>query len=206
MTIFIAKKISEYCHSKFQRKKSYLFCILNINDLITSYVIKVIRNYFSFRHNFISDCRYINVLQVNKIMSISRRLKEMKDKAEALEKNCDRIYEEIINIEPFQGPNLNKRLRKIDAEAEKYLNKARAFSELQITVSPQERDEIDELWQDINLSISSCTSTLISARNYLEEESFLVAIINTVKEIGHELRQSLSLMATTIAGLLPEGR
>lgn len=143
---------------------------------------------------------------VYEVMSISRRLKEMKNQAEALEKNCDRIYEEIINMEPFQGLDLSKKLRRIEAEAEKYLNRAKGFSELQISISSHEKEEVDELWSDINLSINSCISTLISARNYLEDESFLVAVVNIVKEIGRELKQSLSLMGSRIAGLLSEAR
>ncbi|MEM7556545.1 MAG: hypothetical protein AAF378_21085 [Cyanobacteria bacterium P01_A01_bin.84] len=130
----------------------------------------------------------------------------MKNQAEALEKNCDRIYEEIINMEPFQGLDLSKKLRRIEAEAEKYLNRAKGFSELQISISSHEKEEVDELWSDINLSINSCISTLISARNYLEDESFLVAVVNIVKEIGRELKQSLSLMGSRIAGLLSEAR
>ena len=134
------------------------------------------------------------------------RLKEMKNQAETLEKNCDRIYEEIVNIKPFQGPNLNNKLRKLEAEAEKYLIRARGFAELQITISSHEKEEVDELWSGTQLSINSCISTLISARNYLEDESFLVAVVNIVKEIGRELKQSLSLMGSRIAGLLSEAR
>lgn len=139
-------------------------------------------------------------------MSITGRLREMKSNAEILEKNCDTIYNEIINIEPFQGLDLNRKLRKLIAEAQKYLSRAKGFSELQITVSSHDKEEVDELWTDIQLSINSCVSTLISAKNYLEDESFLVAVVNTVKEIGRELKQSLSLMGNRIAGLLSEAR
>ena len=140
-------------------------------------------------------------------MSLLTRLQQINTDASALESSSDKLYDEIKNVQPFEGPGLEKNLRKLETDARRLLAKMAGLAQLTTgKVSSDDKSEINELWGNIKSSLTICNGTLSAGRRYLESESTLVFMSTVINEIGKLIRDSILLTGETIKGLLKAGK
>jgi hypothetical protein len=140
-------------------------------------------------------------------MSLLNRVQQMKNDASVLENSCESIYREIKNVEPFEGPGLQKNLRQIEADVTKLLRKAKGLAEINAgKVTQDDATEINDLWGEIAASLECCEASLSAGREYLENESILVFLSTVIKDIGFAIRDTIKLVGSNIKGLLEAGQ
>jgi hypothetical protein len=136
-------------------------------------------------------------------MSLLTRLQQMNSDASALESSSEEIYGKIKNVQPFEGPGLEKNLRQLEADVKRLLTKADGLAQLNAgAVRLDDVSEINDLWGNLRSSLNSCNASLSAGREYLENESILVFLSTVVKEIGKLIRDTIQLTDKTIKGLL----
>jgi hypothetical protein len=126
--------------------------------------------------------------------------------AKHLDSLCDTTYDEILNIEPFQGPYLEGKLKKVETEAKKLCRKADGLSALNEKISFKDADKITEIWEDLRIYLNSCQSTLSAGREHLEDVSILVFLGKMIREVDTWILSAIQIVGTTIKGLLPSGK
>ena len=140
-------------------------------------------------------------------MSLLTRLQQMNTDASALESSSEEIYRKIKNIEPFEGPGLERNLRQLEADVKRLLGKADGLQKLnQGKVGSDDESEINELWLNIKSSLITCDATLSAGRGYLESESVLVFLSTVIKDISKSIKDTIQLTSKTIKGLLEAGK
>jgi hypothetical protein len=132
----------------------------------------------------------------------------MKNDASGLENRCDYVYDKILNVKPFEGPGLERELRKIEADVKKLLTKAKSLANMNVgKVREEDVSEIDDIWAEIAASLGSCEGSLCAGRDYLEEVSILVFLGSIITEIRSTIRDTMRIVGTEIIkGLLPNGK
>ena len=140
-------------------------------------------------------------------MSLLTRLQQMNIDASALESSSEEIYDKIKNIQPFEGPGLEKNLRQLEADVERLVGKADGLQKLNPgKVRSDDESEVNELWVNIKSSLITCDATLSAGRGYLESESILVFLSTVIKDISKLIRDTIQLTGETIKGLLKAGK
>lgn len=140
-------------------------------------------------------------------MSLLGRLQQMKNDASVLESSCDNIYDKILNVQPFEGPQLERKLRQIESDVKKLLIKASSLAGMKMDrVREEDVSEINDLWAEIASSLSCCEGSWLAGREYLEDVSILVFLTGVIKEISVAIKDTVRIVGTEIRGLLREGK
>jgi hypothetical protein len=134
------------------------------------------------------------------------KLQDMLSDAKRLDSLCDTTYNEILNIEPFQGPYLERELRKVETEVKKLCRKADGLSDQNEKISFKDVDKVKEIWDDLRIYLNSCESTLSAGREHLEDASILVFLGKMINEMGKLVLSTIQIVGTEIQALLPKGK